>query len=198
MTTLSRRWSLIAALAVMPIAACSSGDTSNGDDAAPDPTTVPSTTASRTEPSTSITAADDDSVTVTSTTNAPPPDDGAATAGDDATDDDVAATTTVALIEGIEATIEPLTPVAGSGIRPLLEWSPVDGASHYMVVVYAPDGSPYWTWTGAATSVHVGGDPVLADDRPGPSVVDGMTWGIVALDDEIVPIASSDRRPIAP
>jgi hypothetical protein len=46
--------------------------------------------------------------------------------------------------------------------------------------------------------VHVGGEPKLGDDVPGPSVVAGMTWGVVALDDGLVPIALSHRGPIGP
>lgn len=105
---------------------------------------------------------------------------------------------TMPLVEGLAPAIELVSPQSGAGIRPLLEWSAVDGAAYYLATVYAPDGSPYWTWTGTTTSVHVGGEPVLDDDRPGPSVTVGMTWGVVALDDTIVPIALSDRRPIGP
>lgn len=182
MTAVRLAGTLTAALAVLSVAACSGSD----DSTTTGPTTAPasptSASPSDTAPPTSV--AEHQSDADASTTVAAPVTDPPATV--------------VPLIDGVDGTIEPLTPTAGSGIRPLLEWSPVEGAAYYMVVVYAPDGSPYWTWTGVATSVHVGGEPVLDDERPGPSVVDGMTWGIVALDDQIAPIAFSDRRPIAP
>lgn len=104
----------------------------------------------------------------------------------------------IPLVEGIEGTIELLTATSAVGVRPLLEWSPVDGATWYMVTVFAPDGTAYWSWTGESTSVHVGGEPRLDDDVPGPSIVDGMAWAVTALDGDLVPIAVSDRRPIAP
>jgi hypothetical protein len=185
-TRVGSRRTLIAAIAVVSVAACSGGD----DDAATTDPPAPATLVTSTEPlSTTEFADDEDPDSDTSTTGNP--------LSDDAPADDAPAAT-VALVDGFEATIELLTPVAGSGIRPLLEWSPLDSAFHYMAILYAPDSSPYWTWTTAATSVHVGGEPVLDDDRPGPSVIEGMTWGIVALDDELVPIAYSERRSIAP
>lgn len=102
------------------------------------------------------------------------------------------------LVDGVEATIELLAPVSGSGPRPLLEWAAADGAAMYTVAVYAPDGAPYWTWTGPETSVHVGGNPQLADGEPGPSVSDEMSWAVMAFDADMVPVAVSNRRPIAP
>lgn len=202
MTAGSRVRALLAAVNIALLGACSGSD----DNADTLDTSAPTATAG-TEPSSTTEASDDIAAPTPTSTTTPADDIEAPTttpvddqpADDETTDTTVEApTTTVGVIDGVEATIELLTPVAGSGIRPLLEWAPVEGASYYMVVVDAPDGSPYWTWTGGATAVHVGGDPVLADDRPGPSIIDGMTWGIVALDDEIVPIAYSERRAIAP
>jgi hypothetical protein len=116
----------------------------------------------------------------------------------DAAGDEVTPPSAAPLTDGVEPTVELVTRPQTGEIRPLLEWSPVGGAAYYLATLCAPDGTPYWAWTGPATSVHVGGEPKLSDDVPGPSVVAGMTWGVVALDDALVPIASSDRRVIAP
>jgi hypothetical protein len=195
MTVLARRLALVGALSVLVVSAsaCSGGDDSATDDETSDSTTAQAASVAPTQPPTS-----GEPPTSDSTDETPPATTTPAGDGDDV--DDAAATQPppVALIAGIAPTVELLTPESGSGIRPQLAWSPVDGGSYYLATVYAPDGTPYWTWTGTATAVHVGGDPVLDDDRPGPSVVDGMSWGVVALDDQIVPIALSDRRPIAP
>ena len=90
------------------------------------------------------------------------------------------------------------TPLSGGGLRPLLAWGPANSAAYYAVKLYAPDGSPYWAWQGTATQIHVGGEPVLEDYAEGPFVVDGMTWGVIAYDEEWAPIAASERRPIGP
>ena len=67
-----------------------------------------------------------------------------------------------------------------------------------MVFLYAPDGSIYWGWSGPATSVHVGGSPVLDDDSSGPRVAAGMNWAVIANDPAMLPIAASDLRSIEP
>jgi hypothetical protein len=87
---------------------------------------------------------------------------------------------------------------SGAGVRPLLEWEPVEDADHYAVVLYAPDGDAYWAWFGADTAVHVGGEPALRDEAPGPSVVEGMSWLVIAYDVGGDPVAISAARPIAP
>lgn len=94
--------------------------------------------------------------------------------------------------------VELTTEQQGGGDRPLLEWSSVDGADYYGVHLYAPDESIYWTWLGHETSVFVGGETQLSDTMPGPSVVDEMTWSVVAYDAELLPIAVSNVRPISP
>ena len=176
------------AVSLVVLAGCSGGDDATDDAVSSiDSTAVPA-------PDTSGVA------TTTDDSEDAPPTTTAASADDDGADEPPATAppTTVALIEGLAASIELLTPASETGTRPLLEWSLVDGASSYMATVYAPDGSPYWTWTGVAASVHVGGDPMLDESVPGPSVIDGMTWGVVAFNDEIVPIALSNRQTIAP
>jgi hypothetical protein len=82
-----------------------------------------------------------------------------------------------------------LTPTEGVGERPDFAWEPVDGASAYKITVLAPDGSFYWGWLGPETSVPLGGFPKLIDGATGPRVVSGMTWTVVALDADLVPLA---------
>ncbi|MGA9191965.1 MAG: hypothetical protein WBZ24_09550 [Anaerolineales bacterium] len=90
------------------------------------------------------------------------------------------------------------TPTSGGGIRPVLAWDPVDGAAWYGVYLYAPNQELYWSWQGRETSVPVGGRPKLNDDSLGPSVVEGMTWNVIAYDANNLPVASGGPRPIAP
>jgi hypothetical protein len=91
-----------------------------------------------------------------------------------------------------------ITPPVGGGTRPVLEWVAVEDADHYIVWVRTPTGKPYWSWLTSDTSVPVGGLPKLNEDAGGPSVVEGMTWSVIALDDEGTIIAASNHRPIAP
>jgi hypothetical protein len=83
-------------------------------------------------------------------------------------------------------------------LRPLLAWESVDGAAGYSVTVWAPTGVGYWAWRTAATSVHLGGDPQLRDDVSGPSTTPGMTWSVLALDDDGAPIAASAETVLRP
>ncbi len=94
---------------------------------------------------------------------------------------------------GLPAVVQ-LTPIAGGGPRPLLEWEPVAGAAGYVVWVYDPDGATYWTWMGPDTATHLGGAVQLAEDRPGPRIVDGMSWVVGAVDDDLEFLAVSERR----
>lgn len=91
-----------------------------------------------------------------------------------------------------EVMIEP----ADSGPRPLLSWTPVDGAATYRVIVLSADGTPHWAWTGAETQINVGGfaDPSL----PGAIVFEPMTWSVAALDGEGLPLAMSAPSPLNP
>lgn len=82
------------------------------------------------------------------------------------------------------------TQPTAEGPRPLLEWEPVEGAASYTLVVLGSDGTPYWAWSGAEASVHLGGfdDP----DAVGPWVHEPMTWTVAALDGAGQPLALSD------
>lgn len=133
---------------------------------------------------------DADTATTTSTSQA---------SGDSTTTSTVVASEPQApLFAGVDGTIALITSESGGGIRPLLEWEPVAGVDHYGVYLYAPGGSIYWSWTGTVTAVHVGGEPQLRDGAPGPSIVDGMSWAVIAYDADLLPIAVSPQRPIAP
>lgn len=102
------------------------------------------------------------------------------------------------LFGGFDKQIRLLTPESGGGTRPLLEWEEVDGAAHYAAYLYAPSGALYWVWTGSGSAIHVGGEPQLREEAPGPSVTEGMSWVVVAYSDIMVPIAVSPQRPISP
>ncbi len=93
--------------------------------------------------------------------------------------------------------IELLTPSSGGGVRPLLQWSPT-GAPIYGVYIYAPGGSLYWAWRGRETEVFVGGAIRIEPEHPGPSITEGMTWAVVAYDENLLPLASSAVVPIGP
>lgn len=96
------------------------------------------------------------------------------------------------------ADLELVTSLAGEGARPELAWTPVAGATLYSVTVFDPDGFAYWSWEGTATTVHVGGEPMIEPGRPGPSIVDGMTWRVSAHGEDFTLIALSPTRPISP
>ena len=94
--------------------------------------------------------------------------------------------------------IDLLTATEGGGTRPVLEWSEVPDADHYGVYLYAPSGEIYWAWRGYTTSIVVGGEPRLADTSPGPSVVGGMSWAVVAYSADLLPLAVSPEAAISP
>lgn len=112
--------------------------------------------------------------------------------------DDSDAAASEPMFAGLDGTVTLLTETSGGGLRPLLEWEPVDEADHYAAYLYAPNGDVYWAWTGHGTSVHVGGEPQLRDGASGPSVVEEMTWAVMAHDGDGLPLAVSQQRPIAP
>ena len=77
--------------------------------------------------------------------------------------------------------------------RPMLSWTPVDGADHYGVYVYAPDGQIYWAWRGRETSTPLGGD---IGNAAGPVAAEGMTWAVIAWDADLLPITVSLVEPL--
>jgi hypothetical protein len=91
-----------------------------------------------------------------------------------------------------------LTGESGLGEKPLLQWSDVDGAVEYSVVVRDENGQVYWSWRGAETEVPFGGG---ADDgQPGQNAyLHGMmSWTVVAYDITQLPIAISSQGNLTP
>lgn len=68
------------------------------------------------------------------------------------------------------------------GSVPRFEWSSLEGAATYRLVVLGADG-PIWAWQGEQTSVNLGG---LTGERPeampGPVVEAGTSWSVAAMD----------------
>jgi len=82
-----------------------------------------------------------------------------------------------------EAGLTALGPLeAEVGSVPRFEWSSIEGAVLYRLVVVGPNG-PIWAWEGTKTSVNLGG---LTGDRPelmpGPVVEDDTSWSVAAFD----------------
>lgn len=71
---------------------------------------------------------------------------------------------------------------ADVGSVPEFAWTSIEGAELYRLAVLGPTG-PIWAWEGSATSVNLGG---LTGPRPigmpGPVVVAGTSWSVVAFD----------------
>ncbi|WP_291379817.1 hypothetical protein [Demequina sp.] len=85
---------------------------------------------------------------------------------------------------------------ADPGPRPLLTWTPVDGATMYLVTVLDSSGVGYWTWEGTETEVHVGG--TSEPDAIGPYVFEDMSWRVAAQDDTGTLLAVSEPSPLSP
>lgn len=90
------------------------------------------------------------------------------------------------------------TPATAGGPRPELNWEPVPDAALYLVTVFDPSGAPYWAWQGETKSVHVGGEPQLRPEAAGPSVIEGMSWEVIALDGDLALLAASERQDLSP
>lgn len=126
----------------------------------------------------------------------------------------VAATDTTTAIDadaGADASTEPDAEVAAqqpqvfeliateptpAGPRPLLAWAGVDGAVAYDLIVLDAAGTPYWAWTGEATSVHIGG--VENPDAIGAWVFEPLTWIVTARDADGQPLAMSAQAELLP
>ncbi len=91
-----------------------------------------------------------------------------------------------------------LTPPAGNGEHPLIEWTPVAEATEYLVVVSTADG-PYWSSWGAATAVFLGGTSVAPPaGASGARLHVPMTVQVFAYGPTGDPLGSSSSTPIAP
>jgi hypothetical protein len=91
-----------------------------------------------------------------------------------------------------------LTGESGLGEKPLLQWSGVDGAVEYSVVIRDERGQIYWAWRGAETAVPFGGG--VDDGQPGQNAYlhGPMSWTVVAFDDSLLPIAISSQGSLTP
>ena len=78
----------------------------------------------------------------------------------------------------------------------MLAWTPVDGAVSYRLVALTSEGSPYWAWLGEATDVRFGGAPEAGGQTA--VVFEPMTWRVIALDAEGLPIAASVPGELTP
>lgn len=90
-----------------------------------------------------------------------------------------------------------LTAEQDVGPRPEFRWEPVDGADRYDLVLVTEQGEGYWAWSGTDTSVHLGGEPRLRDEAPGPRLTGPMTWSVVAYTAG-EPVGVSAFRPVSP
>lgn len=97
------------------------------------------------------------------------------------------------------AAVELLGPsTEGASEVPTFEWSPVEGAAAYRLVVVGPDGGAVWAWEGDATSVALGGVPDRPVGAEGPVLSPGSSWSVSALDTEGHVMAVSVLRPVSP
>lgn len=91
------------------------------------------------------------------------------------------------------------TPEEGAGVKPQFTWQALDGATNYIVVVYTPERESYWAWSGAETSVYMGGgDTPPPDDSAGPILSAGMWWTVIGFDANDRMIGNSILKPISP
>lgn len=62
-----------------------------------------------------------------------------------------------------------------------LVWSPVEGATRYLVALKTEDGRAYWAWEGEASSVRVGGGD-RDDLNQTAAVLQPLWWSLTAVD----------------
>ena len=92
---------------------------------------------------------------------------------------------TAGSIRDVLGEISLLTGESGLGEKPLLQWSSVDGAVEYSVVVLDEGGQVYWAWRGDGTEVPFGGG--VDDGQPGQNAYlhGTMSWTVVAYDESL-------------
>lgn len=100
---------------------------------------------------------------------------------------------------GVDATVELTAPAAtGAGQIPTFEWSAVEGAIAYRLVVQDAEGDATWAWEGPETSIELGAVPDREEGEGGPILTFGSSWSVVALDGDGHVIAVSKLRPVSP
>lgn len=129
-------------------------------------------------------------------TTAPPEDETTTTQPEDLTTTSAAEAETDPFLGDLDlAVVAQSTPTAGGGARPTLAWSPLAEAAEYTVLVLDPDGSPWWSWSGAGTSVVLGGVAAAAE-AGGPRAGDGVTWVVFAFGEDGTLVGVSPRRAV--
>ena len=92
-----------------------------------------------------------------------------------------------------------LTPLTGGGIKPLFSWELVDGAESYSMVLFGPEGDPYWAWQSNDTKIYLGGLTEKPDlGSIGPILYGCMCWITKAYSAEGIPIPAGGFRSISP
>jgi hypothetical protein len=95
-------------------------------------------------------------------------------------------------------TIQLLTPSDNAGLKPHFVWQAIEGADSYFLAVFDAGGRPYWSWSGTAAEVYLGGINRPLSDGAGPALVEEMSWRVYAFDAGGMLIAVSNRQAIAP
>ncbi len=151
----------------------------SGDDASPAPADDPAATNA---------PADDPSA---------PPTDPSGSGTDPTPGSDAPLDPEAPVVPGVEP-IELLTTGDGLGVRPLLQWSAVEGAERYFLAVTTPEGEPWWVWSGTNTEVPFGGGPVDDPDTTGARLTRPLVWFVVAERADGTVLAASTRGDLAP
>lgn len=89
--------------------------------------------------------------------------------------------------------------VIAPGPRPVLEWDAAPGAATYQLIVRDTAGEVTWAWSGATTSIAVGGgsDPA-PPDTPAALISGPSTWTVVAFDDGGLAVGATADLAVAP
>ncbi len=100
---------------------------------------------------------------------------------------------------GVDSVVELRGPAeTGAGSIPTFEWSAVDGAGAYRLVVKDAQGNATWAWEGTDTAIALGAVPDREEGDGGPILTEGSFWSVVALDGEGHVVAVSELRPVSP
>lgn len=89
--------------------------------------------------------------------------------------------------------------VVFTGERPVLAWDQAPTAVSYQLIVRNETGETTWAWSGAATSVAVGGGTqAAAADTPAALISGPSSWTVVALDAASKPVAATTDLEVSP